>query len=63
MKVRVRFGIKGASWFFPNACVFVIPNVNRDQFMQLSEFVMNVKTWLTINGRDDLAQRVVCEES
>ncbi len=63
MKVRVRFGIRGTSWLFPNMAVFVLREVPYDRFLQLVEAVTAVKGWLTMNGRDDLANKIVCEQS
>jgi len=61
VKVRVRFGIR-LGWPITNAATFVFytqPNV----FDKLSLAVENVRTYLTMAGKADLAARLVCEES
>lgn len=62
MKVRVRFGIR-LVWPISNVGIFVLRQVPRENFEKLVAAVMEVKAWLTMNGRDDIAQRLVCEES
>lgn len=61
-KIRVRFGIK-LSWPITNAGTLVLRNVREDHFMTLLTLTEQIKSHLTMIGRDDIAQRLVCEAS
>lgn len=61
-KVRVRFGIKGM-FLFPNASIFVLRQVNRDDYGKLVNLVGQIQQLLTMYGHQDIANKIVCEES
>lgn len=62
MKLRVRFGIKGALWFFPNAGVIVV-YMSSTNYARFSELVSELKAIIEMSGNKGLAEKVVCEVS
>jgi len=62
MKLRVRFGIKGASWFFPNAGIIVVYMTSMN-YARFSELVSELKAIIEMSGNKGLAEKVVCEVS
>lgn len=61
MKVRVRYGIR-LGWPITNAATFVFYTTD-PVYLKLEAGVEYVRTCLTMAGKADLAQRLVCERS
>lgn len=61
MKIRVRFGVR-LGWPITNAATFVFYTTDH-AYAKIESAVENLRTCLTLAGKADLAQRLVCERS
>lgn len=60
-KIRVRFGLK-LGWPFVNMAIFVL-HMDSVAFAQIQEKVNGIRSLLEMSGRQDIANRIVCEVS
>lgn len=60
-KIRVRFGLK-LVWPITSAAVFVL-HMDSVAFAQIQEKVNGIRSLLEMSGRQDIANRIVCEVS